>query len=177
MATEIVRLCDAHMARDDARVPASQYDVVMRRVGDPFAFVSVDLCDDCAKPLSDLLSDLVELGRPFDEATLTQVQAGADKPAARRAAARVAAPIAQAHTAGTGVQCPVCDKTYANKSSLQSHTRGEHGKTLGELLGESLDYVCEVDGCGRGFTTIQGLAVHQNRIHGLARVQPARSGT
>lgn len=177
MAQEIVikTWCDSHATKDEHE-PATQYDVVIRRLGDPFAFVSVDLCEACAKPLGDLLGELVEVGRPFDAATLAQVQAGASKPARKAAAARVVHTSgAQPLTAGK-YQCPACEHAYTTKGILQKHVREAHGTTLGELLGESLDFPCEVDGCERAFTTIQGLAVHQNRIHGLASVQrPAPS--
>lgn len=141
MAQTILTLCDMHLDRGE-EVPATSYDCAVRRQGDVFHFVTVDLCDACAKPLSDLWTELQEQGREFDDASAAVLTAGKRR--------KMDAPM----------DCPVCGKTYSSKGSMRSHVANVHGKTLSEIEGKTgKEVTC--DECGQTYAGNQGLSSHQ----------------
>jgi uncharacterized C2H2 Zn-finger protein len=87
-------------------------------------------------------------------------------------------PADGARKAATGerLPCPICGSTFKNAGSLSAHTRGQHGKPLGELQGKaepaSAPLSCPV--CGDAFRYPQGLGRHVRARHGLT-IQEARS--
>eukprot|EP01135_Chromosphaera_perkinsii_P009028 Nk52_evm46s1569 gene=Nk52_evmTU46s1569 len=64
--------------------------------------------------------------------------------------------------------CPVCRKSYVREFSfnqhLNSHSDGIKDGLENMLNGER-KFVCDVEGCGRGFTSKKGLADHKRRSH------------
>lgn len=63
------------------------------------------------------------------------------------------------------ITCPDCGHEAPNRSALSSHSRGQHGKTLGELLGLPLPHVCPE--CDYRSSRPQGLAAHRRQKHGV----------
>lgn len=167
MSQKIVFLCDMHQARDE-EVPGRPYDVAVRAGGGGFRFVTVDLCDVCAKPLADVLADAMEHGRPFNGTPPTPP--GSKASGARKRPSPVADRVTRAPDGR--VVCPVCGDPFKNVDSLQVHVRASHDMTLREALeagpevapAPALD--CPV--CGRSFDTTRGLGQHRQKAHGGA---------
>lgn len=144
MAQRIAIDCDMHQARDEI-VPGQPYDLAIRASGGTFRFLTIDLCEQCAKPLAEVFAEVAELGREFqgDVPTTAKTKRGPGRPA------------------NTGPNaCPLCDQTYATRESLGTHLRTQHGTGLTEAFGRApraSDKTCPV--CGKTFTP-QGLASH-----------------
>lgn len=112
MAQRIVTLCDIHQSRDE-EVAGSPWSVTITGPGGKPSTFDVDLCDDDAKGLTDLLDVLRDVGRK------------AANPVGRPKTAR-AAPGVQPDTEGRYV-CPECGKTSTHAQGLGSHRLKAHG--------------------------------------------------
>lgn len=155
MAQTIVTYCDIHLSWEpEENVPARTYEFATREPGGRFEFVSVDLCPDCAKPVTDALAQLAELGRPFNPGN-----AGVPVPAA---------PKPKPADTGTGMKCPVCGNHYQNRGSLRSHLNNVHGVRIGDVkpgMIPKTDNPCPE--CDFVAENRQGLAAHARSVHGL----------
>lgn len=167
MAQRIVTDCDVHGTRDES-VPAETFDLVVRRQGEGFRFLTVDLCETCAKPLTDLWVELADKGRSFDGSAAAGLHAAAGS-AIRKRPNPLATPT-RPRSDSAELKCPACDRDFKNRGTLQKHCRQHHGKRLAELLGESLTHVCP--DCGKAFAKAQGLGAHRAKSHGY-RTAPA----
>lgn len=144
MAQRIAIDCDMHQARDET-VPGQPYDLAIRASGGAFRFLTIDLCEQCAKPLAELFAEVTELGREFqgDVPKTAKTKRGPGRPA----------------RPGPHV-CSLCDQTYATRESLGTHLRTQHDTGLVASSGRvprASDKACPV--CGKTFTP-QGLASH-----------------
>jgi hypothetical protein len=63
------------------------------------------------------------------------------------------------------VTCPDCGHVSPNRSALSSHSRGQHGKSLAQLLGLPAPYICPE--CDYASNRPQGLAAHRRAVHGV----------
>jgi hypothetical protein len=171
MAQRIVVDCDVHGARDET-VEGTSYDLVVRRSGEAFMFLTVDLCESCAKPLADIWVELAEVGRAFDERDAAELGSAVGSPTKRKRTTSLGKAVTSpsaAHAAPTdelASPCPGddCDYVGPNLSSLRSHVRAVHDMTLAELQGEPTPFECP--DCDRAFNRPQSLAVHRSRMHG-----------
>lgn len=178
MAQKIVTLCDAHQLHEE-EVAGESWEVTLRAPGASKATTwAIDLCPEDGKTLVDLGTMLDAAGRVTDgprrkaptaarNTPRTDVQAHA-APTATRGGAM--APVAVAHTP-EGWPCPVdgCGKVSATRAGLQTHVRAYHQMSLAEATGAPLPYACDVAGCDRRFSHVQGLAAHRRNGHGLSR--------
>jgi len=166
MSQKIVTLCDIHQQRDE-EVPGRPFDVVARVDGGGFRFVTIDLCESCAKPLVDMVDGFAELGREYTGAVprppkrrsrATSVARASRPDAGTRGPLPVEYPIEE--TDDGRVVCPTCGTTAANKSSLRSHLRNRHGQTMSAAYGREDDaaFVCPV--CADRFDGATGLSSH-----------------
>lgn len=141
MATQILTrvLCD-FCAADDTETPDAETMLVSIN-GHRW---EIDVCKDHGQPLQELADTLAEHGRkvPMRAATLPDTDGR--------------------------VECPDCHKSFKNRSSLGSHSRQWHDKTLGQLEGRNTGQSFACDVCPRVFDTPQGIAVHRARMHGDA---------
>ena len=147
MATAMVTLtwCDRHLTDTDEEVPGDAMP--------PWADgLAVDLCPECAAPVL-AARELAEHYGAIGKRTPEVVKGRRPLVPSSRADAQ---PVAG------GLACPDCGAKLSNRQSLGSHARNIHGKSLGELEGKPLNYVCPT--CQQGFTTPQGVAVHA-RVH------------
>lgn len=153
MAQVISVICDGSI-HEGQEVPGRAYSLgVQVPGGSPWEWVAIDLCDDCAKPLLDLTTELVDLGRP------------GGRPA-------------EGSPSSTGpVTCSICGGIHKNRASLGAHYRTQHGKTLGEVeggpatkdgprAGTQVPLTCPE--CGGTYRGPQGLGSHRARTHGIA---------
>lgn len=140
MSQRIVTECDEHAERDERR-DGESYDVCVRLAGTRgFVMLSVDLCDEDAKPLRDLVERFEVIGRLYD-----------------------GPPPSKAPTASKQPQtCSICGATRSDMSGLRKHMRAAHGEGESEHLAE---YACSE--CGKTFATPQGRGAHRNRAHGI----------
>jgi hypothetical protein len=153
MAQRVVVLteCDKHQLDKDESVPGAEWTFTYRVPGGRLTTRVVDVCADCAGPLGDAVALLISYGRT--------AQGG--RPNSRAATTPEPEPVAP------GVlSCSECDYTTPPdlakpRNALADHGRRKHDKSLAELLGEPLDYVCPE--CQRPFSTPQGLAIHRGR--------------
>lgn len=139
--------CDRHLADKDEQVPASAMPEIQG--------AQLDLCDDCAAPLLEVLALYETYGSKGQRTPkLASVR--------KRAAAAPGKP-ASAQPVPGGLPCPkaLCDSVLVDRASLGAHARQTHGVTLGELEGRPVTHTCEE--CGRGFTTLQGISLHQRK--------------
>lgn len=171
MAQRIITLCDAH-ALHDAEAPGVQWEVTITAPGAKPTAYAIDLCDDDAKPLRDLLEFLAEAGRravqqPGKPARKSGGSGGptGSHPATVGSPAAIAAGVP---TEGP-VPCPVdgCDMTPVSVDALGSHLRAHHDTSIAEVYGLPTPYACDVDGCSRRFTHPQGLGAHKKATHGV----------
>ncbi len=162
MATALVTLtwCDQHLAEKDEEIPATTMP--------PWADgLSVDLCDECAAPVLAARALAEHYGSKTDRTPKPPKRVRA---AARRNGASTAERPAdwdgRATRSGKPALygCPKCDGGFASRQSLAAHARNVHDLTLGELEGKATPHKCSEPGCGRAFTTPQGLALHE-RAH------------
>lgn len=164
MAQRIITLCDAHIAADDGEEAGGvEWQVSITAPGaKPMAY-AIDLCDDDAKPLRDLLAFLSDVGRRAQQQ-------------GRKAAPKTpgsGGPVSSATMAGVPTEgpiaCPVdgCDVTPASPDALQSHLRRHHDTSMAEVYGLDTPYACDVPECHRRFTHPQGLGAHRKQAHGL----------
>lgn len=152
MATAMVTLtwCDRHLTDKDEEVPGSSMP--------PVNGAQLDLCDECALPLMEALALYERYGSK-----------GKRTPQLAAVKRRAAAPQKPARPDQTpvegGLPCPQpdCESVLKNRSSLGAHARQDHGVTLGELEGKPITHTCDVKGCGKGFTTLQGFTLHQRK--------------
>lgn len=145
MATELVTRiwCDIHLTDKDEHEPATTYTWDKRQL---------DLCDDCAGPILEVL-------RLFSDY-------GSDGKRTRAPKGKGGAPVGTKHAQPgdpDAVTCPDCGKAFKNKGSLGSHGRHVHKKNMGELLGVNRPYPCGV--CDKTFATPQGAGAHRVRSH------------
>lgn len=141
MATQIITrtLCDFCQA-DDVETPDAERIVIT--INDERW--EIDVCKTHGKPLSDFADTLGEYARKVPVGVLAASQPGDEsKPAV----------------------CPLCGKTYRNRSSLGSHGRQQHNMTIGQLFGRDTGVSLTCEDCGRTFDTKQGIAVHRQRLH------------
>jgi len=158
MSQRIVIFCDAHQARDED-VPGKSYDVALRPVAGMFEFVTVDLCDSCAKPLLDVFAEASELGRVFEG----DVPGGVSTKRQRRPPKTTS--------------CPVCGHAFAHRGSLRQHTRTVHGKSINELEDSTMD-VFTCPHCEGKYERPQGLSAHIRSAHPAeyAKARKAKAG-
>ena len=142
MSQRIAIDCDVHGQRDE-QADGVQYDVGLRGPGGQFQWLTVDLCDVCAKPLEDVIAELIEVGRPFDGKT--------PKPVGQR---RGRPPIEESEENRT---CPECGFVSTSRKAMTTHLRQTHNKSTGGK------FKCEH--CGEGFKAPQGLAAHTRLTH------------
>ena len=144
MAQTIVTYCDPCLARGEERLGVT-WEISIRPPGarKPRAFAP-DVCETCAKGFTDLLEFLGEGARP------AEVEPAASPPSRE--------------------PCPSCDYLSATHAGLVSHMRDKHETTLAEATGTA-DIPCQVRGCDRKFSAVQGLAVHMRRVHDRAYVR------
>lgn len=148
MATAMVTLtwCDRHLSDKDEEVPATAMPEIQG--------AQLDLCDDCAAPLMEALALYEAYGSK-----------GQRTPKLASVRKRAAAPRARADSvpAAGGLPCPkaLCDSVLRNRASLGAHARQNHGMTLGQLEGKPVAFTCET--CGAGFTTKQGIKLHERK--------------
>ena len=137
MARTIVTLCDYCLTEGNQQVAGLPYRVGVNLPGESrWGWVEVDLCPDHAEGLTDLSLFLSKYGRTF------QPDDGPTVKAAGR------------------VPCPQCGKSLKTQDSLTKHIRALH-----ENPQDPGPFVCDVDGCGRGFPKAQGLSMHIRRTH------------
>lgn len=144
MSQRIVVFCDVHQARDED-VSGKSYDLALRSAGGSFAFATVDLCEVCAKPLLDVFTELVEVGREFEDAIPRPL-----KPKNRRGG-RQSIP----HTVDNRT-CDVCGFISASREGMLSHERANHPRM-------DNPYPCEF--CEFSSKAGQGLAAHVRSRH------------
>ena len=150
MVTRIVRDCDQH-AQDDQFVPAGEWEVTMAAPGEKPVTFKIDLCSECEKPL-------ISMSELFEE-----IARASKTPAAHR-------PTEDDHarpTADGQLPCPVCAKTYASRSALGSHCRRVHGKSLGELDGSEIKFICLRCDTQPKFDSGTGFSAHRRSVHDL----------
>jgi hypothetical protein len=145
MSQRIVTLCDMHGARDEDQ-PGSPYDLAIRVGGKRFEFVTVDLCESCAKGLVDVFAEISQVGRPFDGDPTEAVAKRAKHGVGRR-------PLE--------TNCPECGHDAPTRSALRSHVTSAHGQTIGELEGSEKS---ECPECHREFAGRAALGSHM-RVH------------
>lgn len=166
MSQRIAVDCDVHGARDETE-PGRQYDIALRTSGEPFVFVTVDLCDVCNKPLLDLFDQLREVGREFDgevPGVKTRAKTGkprgpkpipedplVEKSAGKNSVAPRATDTVENRT------CPDCGFVSTSRKAATTHLRVQHGKSAGG------EFVCP--DCGDGFATPQGRGAHRSHAH------------
>lgn len=136
--TVVTVYCDFHAARDETVNGAEPYDFALRTPGGRFRFVSVDLCETCAKELTGVFDQVTDAGRDFD----------GTRPAEADDADRT---------------CPKCGKVLKNPGSMRAHVRSQHGTTVSALTGTKGEFVCP--DCGDSFTKPQGLSAHRRIRH------------
>lgn len=192
MAQRIVVDCDVHGARDES-AEGTSYDVVVRKAGHSFVFVTVDLCNVCDKPLLDLLTELAEVGRVFDDSSAAELRAAVSQPrkrAASASAARVLSPDTAPKSAPRpttprpttskmgaptkSTSCPAtgCDYVGPTRGALRKHAAAAHKRTLSELdanpnsgtAAVSSAFSCPT--CGSRFATPQRVGAHRAKAHG-----------
>jgi hypothetical protein len=161
MATAMVTLtwCDWHLTEKDTEEPAQRYT---------WGDLTVDLCEDCAAPIAQALALFTDYGAKGKRTP----QLAAVRRRARKASPQATAPTPSVKAADGTYACPDpgCDSVLKSRQSLGAHARQIHGKSLGELEGRPITHTC--DECGAGFTTLQGITLHE-RKH--AREQAAAS--
>lgn len=151
MAQTIVTYCDQHLARDE-HVLGETWEVSLAAPGARAATYKLDSCEDCAKPLRELLEFLGELGVRVSK-----------KPSGAKAASPALGSGAMSTDADTPLSCPTCGHKVNNRSNLASHARQRHDMSLGELLGEETPFECPE--CGRKFRMSAGLNRHGAAMH------------
>lgn len=157
--TLIVVKCDLHQLRDED-VPGTQYDFAVRHEGEPFTFVTIDLCESCGKQVTELTAELVEAGRPFegDAKAVTAAQHVNRKAAGRP----LLSPV-----------CPVCQTEFMNRPSMRQHCRSQHGMTVAQAEGRAEPLQACPD-CGQEFEGRAALASHR-RVHAHPTTDPDRT--
>jgi hypothetical protein len=157
MAQVIRTLCDQHLARDE-EVDGLTFALTMRPPGQREQTYEVDLCDDCAKPLSELREWLLEQGRKQSRSYTPRRSNGVEKSATTAVSA----------TTSDDGKCPLCDFVSESKEpahNLSKHLRKQHGTSLTELAAEqtgaALPFVCEL--CNVGFKSAPALGTHKAR--------------
>jgi hypothetical protein len=143
MATELRTLtwCDVHQQEKDEQEPGHCYEIGGRQV---------DLCNECAGPFLAAAQLAAEYGRKPRRSHRAKTE---EKPA------DLVSPV-------DPLVCPECGKgPYVHLQSLSSHARAAHGMSRAQILGKETPYTCSQRGCGRVFSTPQGLALHE-RSHG-----------
>lgn len=114
----------------------------------------VDCCEDHLPFLTELINFLERFGE--DPPSVGEVVR-----AERRAEAR---------NATLKHRCPVCEKRYASRSSLRTHTERVHSASVGELERRPQTWVCELcEAKGQRFeaSAPQGLGAHKKKRHGV----------
>lgn len=186
MAQRLVVDCDVHGARDES-TEGIAYDLVVRKHGEGFMFLTVDLCEQCSKPLSDLWVELAEVGRSFDDSAAVGLRSAVSQPRKRAAsAARMLTPARSRRAPDDGptldvdvdkssTACPVCVYVGASRGALMKHTKARHGRTLNELHagltptiepGVDDEQAFQCPTCDSLFATPQGMGAHRSRVHG-----------
>jgi len=132
MSQRIVTYCDTHQARDED-VLGQPYDVAFRVNGGQFRFMTIDLCEDCAKPLGDVIKEVADSGREFQGDPVEAIRTKRGPYKARKS--RAVQPV------DTGFVCDVCSKTFQKAQGLASHRRISHPdepyKTVAEIVGRA----------------------------------------
>lgn len=158
MAQKIITLCDRHLTEHDEEVPGEPYRIGIQEPGGRWRFIEVDLCKADAAEMSMFATWVEQYGREFD---LPKGPGGRRKPGPKP---RQEIPGDQTVAVVEGTfPCPACDYRGPSKSALMSHAKRTHDKSLSELSGAPLSFVCDV--CGQGFTRSQGLGVHKRTKH------------
>ena len=143
MATELITLtyCDIHLQDKDEQVPGQAYP------GFEGSGQSIDLCEECAQVRIAVQVMYDTYGAKGKRTQRPQRQSKAGDPGA--------------------ISCPRpdCDGTAKNQDSLASHARHVHGVSLAQLMGKPTPFACEVEGCGRAFSTPAGLGRHVTMSH------------
>jgi C2H2-type zinc finger len=159
MAQVIETYCDGCLERGE-QVRGKTYRATIGLAAGKAPTSDIDLCDDCAKPLTVLLEVLSDKGRPVGKS-------GRSKTGPK---ALAAAPPASGSSTGAGpvdsVPCPVngCDAVSPSRKALRSHLRDHHENiSIAEAYGDPLTHRCDV--CGRGFGRAQSVMVHRTRAH------------
>ena len=152
MAKAMVTLtwCDRCLTDNDTETPARPMPEVQG--------MNLDLCDGCAAPLLEALAMYERYGA---RGKRTPTLAAVTK---RKAAAKPGkdATVVPANAVETFI-CPDagCGAVLGSRQSLGAHARQIHHVTLGELEGKPIIETCAE--CGAGFTTHQGITLHQRK--------------
>lgn len=158
MAQEIVVFCDLHLTRHDVRVIGTAYEIAVSGYSGP---TLVDLCEDCAAPLSAVLGILLDVGRRPRGAKSNHVVSRTPSaefecdicsyqsvspqgiamhrakshgiPGRKRAeeAAAALVRVGQLGEAEGGYRCPDCDFVAQARAGLHSHRRSRHRELAG----------------------------------------------
>ena len=167
MVQVIETYCDQCAERGE-NIPAEVYGAAISLPGQKPEAHETDLCEQCAKPLLDLLEELRDKGRPVKR----RKSGPAAKP--RAAVAAVAGPEESAQSGGpaSALACPVagCEFVGTSAKQLSGHVRRHHDTTLAEARGDALPYRCDV--CGRGFARPQSVALHRMKGHPEVEERP-----
>jgi hypothetical protein len=135
MATEIVRWCDLHLARD------TRVDAHPHALGVDGKEWDLDLCDECYK---EHLGPILDVARKSEG----QPPAGSRKPRA-----------AKQHRVDDR-ECLLGDYSINGTSgALRAHVKVAHGTTLEGLFGVT----CPV--CGHHTASLSGLGTHGHHLH------------
>lgn len=163
MANAVMTWCDAHLQEKDERVPGAEYLLQVSTNGARSDAVVLDLCADCAAPLSAVAELAAAYGRR--PGNLPQIRpATRRRPHRQQQARRV--PANHLPTPDR-VDCPVCGAVYPDRKRLGEHCRLKHDAPLTELEGTSKGLVCLLCEPHQKFETARGLAVHIG--HGFHR--------
>jgi len=163
MATLIIHVCDQHAAAGE-EVEAQGWSFSITPPGERTKSFDVDLCEQCAKGLVDLVAHFDDIAR------------------------RSAGPSAKARPAATGragvtlddpgaVACPECGQISANRASLGGHARRVHNTTLTELLGEEEKFQCLTCPAPHPkFGSGTGFSAHRRNVHNIPAGTPLAEG-
>lgn len=159
MAQVIETYCDGCLERGE-QVRAKTFRATIGVAGGKASTSDIDLCDECAKPLTALLEVLADKGRPVAKSGRSKTGPKVLAPASPASGSST-----DAGAVSSDYPCPLpdCEHVCANPSALRSHIRVRHDMTVAEASGETLTHRCDV--CGRGFTRSQSAAVHRARSH------------
>jgi hypothetical protein len=150
VAQQLITYCDIHLTKLDERVVGTPFEIAVSGFSGP---TLVDLCDEHAQPLAEVLALLVDVGR---------------RPT--KAANGVKLPSPE-------FQCPECDYQSISVQGLAMHRTKSHGvlsakkakaaeREATRALASPAALRCPE--CDFDATSPQGLAAHRRHRHGVA---------
>lgn len=149
MAQAIVVWCDQHLERNE-HVPGETWHLSVRAPHGRVTTYEIDACEECAKPFTELVVFLSELGRTSD---------ARGKPLATLDPAV----LADSRGSAGALPCPSCGRMSPNRNALRSHVRTNHGTTLDALEGNPTPHTCPA--CDFASSRRQGLVLHVRKSH------------